>query len=525
MKKISLLLLSLFCAATIFAQQFTVSTSPEFKHNDDDLQSQYFKLGDSYIRYVTEYGGPQFGFTAKLSGVVYDITLYRYNAQMQEQAKLSLGNGEKTFSSFPPVVFIFNEKIEVLYYRYDKDAETATLFVAQVNPVSLVLEDTKELFKLNQKNAGLLFGSKKLENVKLYPAISPDNSKALITCATQKVIMSCIVDKQFNVTRNTIITPKNLDDFYLIAPFLDNNGNKYFSYHYDLGDLNQRGVITEAAAGGPPRFQKYDLGIAETWANDMYFAPAKDKSKLFMYANYYGNYHNEGVLLTTIDTGTFKIAKPNLFTYPADYRKRLLEDKFAIKAKGQVSVSKVFYTLTEFDNGAVAFLGVPSYNETKQSTHTSSNSSIPMITTTITNYTGPIMGIFIQPGAQNAVFTLIPRLLTGAKPGAAVFIKNHNQLICLYGDKEKYLAKDIKESSGYTKDPEDLVLAAAVYNSNGDLLSRNKIAEKAGSDNAYLLSGSYFYNGNSLLIPVGRHRITPMREYDQYERLVVVELK
>src|SRR6185369_10539276 len=127
-----------------------------------------------------------------------------------------------------------------------------------------------------------------------------DSSKILITNCNDKAIFSCVLDNQLNVTRSTVIKNKNMEGFYVADAFIDNNGNKYYTYRFTLDNINKRGIVTESYKGGQPKFQEFKIGTPGYDANDLYFGFAKRNSTISIFGNYYQEQLNEGVFLTTI---------------------------------------------------------------------------------------------------------------------------------------------------------------------------------------------------------------------------------
>lgn len=519
MKKIFSLLF-LLNAVLSHAQQFTATKTPTF---DQKVYADggYFKAGENYVYYEPDYGKPKFVLTFSLSTALYSITLHNYDAGMNELKKISLDDGQKNFGPFPPKAFIYNGKLEVLYYRYMLDAELIKLYLVQIDPASLVVESTKELITMDQKAYGLFKSVRTLEDNKLFVSFSPDSSKMLVVNSNAQAIFSCIIDQQLNIARNTVIKNKAMDNFYVFDACLDNNGNKYFSYRYALDKINIRGIVTESYKNNQPKFQEFKTGDPEYGADNLYFHFSNNRSKLYIYANYYEHALHEGVLLTTIDTATFKIAKPQLFPYPDDFKDRLLKIDFAVKAKKHVSVKQINYDFLELNDGTVAFMGIPTYAETDPVT--------PNFTGTryieTKRYNGPVMGVFIQPD-NKATFSMIPRnVLNSSATFAAIYCVYNNQLICFYCDKEKNLTANLEDKPDYNNKFDNYVLAAAIYDSKGNILSRTKVADAPGGNNYYLISGTQLLNDHSWLLPVGQLKAGLTAFYIQYENFLSLNVK
>src|SRR4029079_9361585 len=134
--------------------------------------------------------------------------------------------------------------------------------------------------------------------------------------------------KELRMTRATSFkTPARY--FALENVFIDNQGNKYFSYEFGekefMGDItdSKRGILMENNSG-KESFQTFNPG--ETYSvKQLRFENSFDNSKVYVHANYYGKNRMEGVVLTTLDPANLKINSPKLISYSGEVRETLSE--------------------------------------------------------------------------------------------------------------------------------------------------------------------------------------------------------
>lgn len=511
LKRFYFLLLLLQSQVLLNAQEFNVSETKDFTIKNDDLGS-FVKVGNNYIRYEIDYGPMQFAYTAKLKKVRYGVNLYRYDENMKEAQKVSLDNDKKGMGPFVPGFFGFAGKLYVLYYQFGDDDVIKT-FLAEVNPDNLTITKTVELFTFDQKNVGIFKIEDAIGSNKIFAIASPYKKKVLIAHCNSASISSCIIDEHLNITNNTFIQSQGKEKFAVASLFLDNNSTKYFAYNYAENKENRRGILTEDNKGAA-KFQEFKTGESEHWANRLQFASSKDNNKVYVYANYYGNYLDEGLLLTTINAATFEINKPTLFAYPEDYKKRINKLGFGADNKGTLSVRRVDYQVKELDNGTLAFAGVPSYT-------VATNYSRGMM---YTEYAGPIMMVFVSPD-NKANFSMIPRRQKGNIQTSSIMLATYNDnLVCIYCDKEKNLSIGLKDDPSMSYDLQNVVLAAAVFDSDGNIIRRKKIADKPDGGNNFFNSANWQVTDRSFLIPIGRQRVNMVKYYIQLEKLATVEI-
>jgi hypothetical protein len=498
LKKIQFLLLLLY-ATLAHAQEFSISNSPLFKEKSN-YYDRYYKFGETYLRYSIETGPAQLAYTGTLRKVRFTINLESYDQDMKSVNKISLDDNKKGLGPFAPTAFILKNKLNVLYYRFVDDADIIKLYLAQIDPVTLTIEKTQEVFSIDQKNLWIIKTIDAITNNSTSVKFSADSSKILVTSFNKDNLYSCILDKELNITENTIIKNKVANDITMANAFVDNAGNKYYSYNYMPDKEFKRGIITESNKGGAAKFQDFKP-IQEYAANDLFFAESKT-GKIYVYANYYGDFLNEGIMLGTINPANFSIDKPQLFPYPDDFKQKMEKANFAEKQKGNLSVRRTDYTFYEFSDQTIGFIGYPAY----------------------ATFAGPITGVFIHTD-RSAVFTMLPRYTYAGKPSVCFSQMYKDQILLLYCDEEKNLKADLEAAPKYTKHEVNEVLATAVMNTNGKITNRQKIADIPGEDDYYFLADAERLNKNTFLIPVGRQRVNMSSYYLEINKLTRAKIQ
>ncbi len=498
MKKL-LLVFVIFNSTGLLAQQIKVNYSAKFEFRKEE--GTEYQIGNFYYRMDLDLTGPQFAIGAKLSKNVHAITLYKYDAAMKEIKAVKLEEGKKNFGPFNSHFVILDNKLLLVYYKYP-DAKTIKLFVSEVNQETLSLDNTKEALSLPVADFGFLKAlSMSSSDNQLYTSVSPDKTKLLLLHSNTSQIGSCIVDKELNITG--VSTAKSPDEKGFLAQFVcvDNAGNKYMSYRYTENRLYRRGIYMQNTAG-KQSFQRFNTGKSEFYANDIKFKCAGDNSKVWLYANFYGEYLNEGVVLATADVSTLTIKISGLYPYPEDYRQRLHKLDFGYRKKGIYSVEKADFTMLELDNGSIALVGEPELEVTGTSSKGGSISRY---------FSGPIMAVVIKEGKP--VFSLVPRKVSrfGGSPVLPVAYKNN--IVCIYNDDKKNIEKSEDENKvSMEVKVENMALAAVVISSDGSVISKKRIADDPDGRNFFFLSDMQKISDTHFVIPVG-HIKTKMTKY------------
>ena len=530
MKKVLLLLLTI-TVANVYSQEFKVGFSNEFEIKDLGLM-QNVKIGDSYFREEVTTGGPKFFLTVKLSKMKYGITLYRYDANMKETQKLELDNGKKEFGPLVSRMIGFDDKLLLFYYRYTPE-ETIKLFVSQIEPSTLAITDTKEIFTYNQQNVGLFKLEDALQN-RLSFALNPDKSKILITSTgVANEVFTCILDKKLNISRKTNSRLPGYDKLVFTSVYLDNDDNKYLSYEYANGNRKTRAALIQNNLG-KEKHCKLELADRNFSANSIVFKNSADHSKVYAYSTYNGMSQSEGICITTVDPMNLNIGKPILYPYPDEILKKSYKFEGSDRARDKYSMKAIDYSLNELQDGTLALTGFASFKTVNEVYKFTGGLDYERSYRTL--YACPIITLFISP-TQTGTFSIIPReqiVVESYSMGATISelsesfgvitIPYKNSIICIYDDKESNLNEPDPDKVKVIKGTHELELASVTINSNGNITSRKIIAENAKGKMIFFTQYAQQMSPSQFVIPIGREKTTFMRFVKEITQWATVDL-
>jgi hypothetical protein len=502
MKKI---LLALFLLTNLLAQaqDINVSLSKPFEIQGGD---DYFKIGNSFYKMEIDQSGLDFAVSSKLNKSTLAITLYKYDNAMNEIRKNELEGGKKTFGPFLSKMVRFDNMLLLFNYKY-YNSDTMRLFVSQIDTETLATINTKEVFSYVQGNTRLRESLKYSSTDNLLISLSPDKSKIIVAHVNTEMISSCIINKNLDISEKTLSKTPDVRDFRGLTAFTDNGGNKYIGYRTGWSETMQRGIFIQTVSGKEV-FTILDPGTPMSAATDISFCNSKDNTHINVYGTYTviinSSGFDEGVFLTTIDTGTLKINNLHLFPYSDDFKKRMYDLDFGYKKKGVYYSTGIEFNLTEQENGAIELLGL---------CHKVDEGAFAYVVC------GPIVSLLIHNGKMSS--TVIPRLQPKSEASSDLVVQNKNNIVCIYTDYEKNLALDMKGNKIEYDGPldkkifEDLVLVSAVIDTNNNVISRKKIGDKPDKG-YYFLSYLMQLTDNSFILPIGKHKTTMSDIYAKF---------
>jgi len=514
MKKILLALLLLSTSA-LRAQTTQVSFSKKFSLKDPGLTDKdggVFRLNDFYYSMEIDYKGMQLAYTAKLDKIKYGINLYKYDLDMKEVKKITLKDRNRDLGPFSPQVTLFGHKILLFYYKVQED-NSIKLLMSVMNPETLDEIASKDLYTISQKNVGLFKISGVLDRNTLLLGSSPDGSKLLVSqSGNTNEIFTAVIDENMALAKSQASIIHDLKDVAFNDCCIDNAGNKYISYSYSPTKTFKRGVLVQNKEG-KEAYLTFNSGSSPFEANTLAFKPSNDNSKMYIYANYYGDFLDEGLLLSTVNATQLSIGSSTLFPYPADIKEKLTGLGYGQKAKGAYTVSKIGYRCNELEDGTLAFAGYPAYTNTTSGLGPNGNVTVS------SSHAGPLIHIFLQSG--NAHFNVLYRTQLDASAGGFISIPYKNKIACLYMDSRKNLSP---EGTLRKKDhPDDLVLAVTQIGGDGTVISTKEAAAQPEHLNFFINYYRQFAN-NHYIIPLGRNRVNMVRYYTELSQWAIVDM-
>lgn len=504
MKKILIPLL-LLASIALNAQTINLELSKEFtfKEKGSSIYTSVLKVGDFFYDVDVDYKGMQFAYTAKLEKVRYGITIHKYTTDMKEAGNYAIGSG-KDYGPFPAKMIVYNQALVVVYYQV-REGNGIQLLMTIIDPVTLKEKVTRELYNVSEKNVGLWSTYEVMNKNNLIITPSPNEDKLLICqSGNTNEMFTCVLNKSFEVEKSTITPLRGkLTDVKLNNSFIDNTGNIYLSYTYVVDKLNYRGIFAQNTAG---KNAFVDYKGDKTWgSNVLFFHQSVKTGQLLLYANYYGDYLDEGLLTTSFNLNDFKFGKANYFAYSDDIKQKMSKAGYGAKNKSLYSVRRIDFICNELEDGTVAFSGTPIFKV--------GDVSYSGKTTTVI-YAGPIVNFFVKN--DNYTVNVIYRDIRELEPAGVIAAAYKNSLVLIYNDGPKNIT--IKDSTDYSseKDASDLVLAAAVMSSNGALVSKKQISGDVIGSNYFYTSFNKQVANNRFIIPIGRERVNLARYYTEF---------
>jgi len=506
MKKILFPML-LLATIALRAQTVNVELSKEFafKEKGSSIYTSAVKVGDFFYDVDIDYKGMQFGYTAKLEKIKYGLTIHKYTSDMKDAGSVDIGSG-KDFGPFPARMVVYNQALALVYYQA-QDGNGIKLLMTVVDPVTLKEKVTKELYTINEKNVGIWsMGDVMSKNTLIIMPSLGDDKMLVCQSGNTDEMFTCVVNKNFEVERNTV-TPINrkFTDMKLNNSFIDNTGNICLSYTYTLGKLNKRGIFVQTAAG---KNAFVDYNDDKTWgSNVLFFHQVAKTGQLLVYANYYGDYLDEGLMTTSFNLGNFTFGKASYFAYPDDMREKMTKAGFGNRNKSTYTVRRIDFICNELEDGTIAFSGTPVFTETNTASFPGRSEAVSI------TYAGPVVNFFVKNDQFNV--NVIYRSLRELAPAYIIAAPYKNSVVLIYNDGPKNI--NIKDATDYegVKNPADLVLAAAVISADGTLVSKKQVSGNITGSNFFFTSFNKQVGDNSYIIPIGRSRVNMMRYYTE----------
>ncbi len=180
--------------------------------------------------------------------------------------------------------------------------------------------------------------------------------------------------------------------------------------------------------------------------------------------------------------------------------------------------------LIELDNGTLAVLGSPQYvSISTREPAPNMNNQTHMVSTT-TAETGPVFAFFPNKNGRTFEYALVPRNLTfsmGQNSGSGAIkvvsapdfsisyagftaAKSGDDIIIIYNDGKKDMAKGENDKIAETTSPKDIVLAEALINKDKKLEYRKEIDNSTGSRYTDYLGNTIPTSTSSIIFPIGK---------------------
>jgi len=520
------LLISFFSIAV--GQRCHITISNDFKIAEKEYHDQIVSNAvyhDNYFYTATNsrISGSKWLFT-KLYDVKYDITISKYDKNMNKIKEYKVGNGEKQFGPLLPQLIFINNKLALAYFTPDENKSSFSFYLALVDEEDLSLKNPQKFCTIQQDNVGLF----KIENIingKLVSfAYSPDKTKALVICATNGgLLQTYVIDNELHILKQSDLHTSTAD-FTVTSAVLTND--------------NIECIVMDSEDGTKVIANSADKRKTETRLNSAgdfkpYFttaAPSKDGKTIYVCSTTTDASSDDkncnGFLVYQLDCATMHLSKSLTYSFTPEQIQTFCESGAGTKHKKQYSMFNFTPDVMELDNGNLVILGCPQQITT--SVHTSfsaadmnDNTGHQVAVTKMD--VGPIMAFYPDKAGKSFEYALIPRHIgvtnsassgSGAlqivqSPGITqaysgfVSVNLGNDVMILYDDDPKNInssdnAKVIKADS------KDLVLAEAMFGADKKLQYRKQVGEDLSGRNTYYLGNLTPTSSNQIIFPIAK---------------------
>lgn len=464
------------------------------------------RRGDYFYCLEADYKGMQ-AYSASLGKIKYGLIVHKYDGNMKELSHGALQSGDKSFGPFSPKMTWFAGKMLIFYYVEAPDGNIQLLY-STVDPESLVVAPGKLLYTIPEKNRGFPKMETAMAENRIKIDLSPDSSKLLISqSGNTGEIFSCVLNPGLAVENQVISkTMSNMEEFVMSEVRIDGAGDRYFTFSYKEGEIKKNGLLVvnserkEAFLSLRASAQGEDAGLLSLQLS-------KENGKAFVFGASSMEHLEEGVAVSQVDAANLSLGVPVVCDFPVDLKDRLKKMEYTQKRASIVVDKDVHYDGRLMDDGTLVLTGAPMI---RQNYSTSSHSGARLLA-----YSGPIINVFIKGGQSRVGVIYRNQELSAAS--LPIGIPYGNKFICIYNDTEKAINSDDTHTNDKAKSEDGLVLAIAVLNSDGTIISKKMLAGRTGGPNFFTADvqvpspGQYF-------IPVGRDKFNLVRYYSELEQ-------
>ena len=519
--KQTLTVLCLIVICICDAQTTSITLSKKFALKSSDvvnLDPDPIRFGDSW--YNLEQGhNAQLAYTATLKNVRLSIAINKYDGDMQLVKSTPFQGKGKEFGPFNPQLIGYRDQLLLFFYKVIED-KSIQLSMSVIDPATLEEKETTELYNIVEKNGWLFKAEDAILNNRLIVSKSPDGARLMVgQSGNTDELFSCEIGADLKpVDKRTTSLRDKGKDFDIQIWEIGNDGNRYFSYGFKDAKIKQKGILLldNTSKASFLTFRQdaavtYDLGPVR-------ICFTKDSVRLF---SEYGLPDNDqsGFMATTLDPQRAVIAKPQFYPLPPDIVGKLEKRDFAGRRHRSLFRDHFYYHAVGLENGTLVLYGCPI--KAVEETYTESSRDLaPLFATQL--YAGPVINAFIHNG--QCKFGVLYRNQVKNWTSSIIVVPYQDKIVCLYTDGKKNLGSKPEDDLEKPVDTDDLILAEAVVDSDGRVLSRKVLGDKVGNL-GYFLSGMQKLADNKYVFPLGRNRFNMTRYYTEFEQWVTAEVQ
>lgn len=525
MKVFFFMLLAFFSMMSSFGQRAQVSFSNDFKIGENEYKDQtvsHSVYHHSNFYTVTNSGvGAGKWLFSKLYDVKFSVTLARYDVNMNKLKEVNLENGAKIFGPLIPKIVFFNNKIFLAYYKAN-NTEAFDVYLASVNENDLSVGEPKKICTIQQENVGIFKLEAVITGGLVYFTTSPDNTKLLVACkGSSNKMQTFILNQQLDIVKQAKFQV-GLQEFTTTSAVLTNDDKICFVISSGEGTR---------IVGINPEGKKSELRFNPAGNLKPYFTRAnisRDGKTIFIFSTTtptdQTNTWCNGMMISTFDLNTFKIAKPSTYEFTPEFIQSIAQMGGGEKRKKEFFMHNFDPNLLELENGSIAIIGSPeAINSNTSSSTPNRNNQSSTVATTIYK-AGPVIVFFPDLKGKTFDQVVIPRKIIFTKmarsgSGSIQLVQSPsvssssaglvssttaNEIVVIYNDNETNLLQEEGKKTVTTKAAGDLALAEAFIGKDKKLAYRKLVSESQKDRSAYYLGNTIPTSTSSIVFPIAK---------------------
>lgn len=440
---------------------------------------------------------------------------------MNKITEIQLENGEKLYGPLEPRLILLNNQLCLVYFQSD-DKTSFNLYLAMVDETTLSLKEPKKICTIQQDNVGIFKLESVINSGLVHITNSPDNSKTLIACNTSpNSVMTFVADNNLNLLKQTTVRT-NSAGFDISSAVLTNDNLECLV----MVSGQETKIICNSADGKKAEMKLNPTGNLAPYHTNA--SLSRDGKNIYIYsaASLSGedDISCKGLLISQLDCSTLKLSKPLSYEFDSEFLERVSQKGGGTKHRKEYSMYDFTPSLMELDNGNLVILGCP--QETSTSTTTSApnmNNQTHLVSTT-TSRVGPVIAFFPNKNGKSFEYVLVPRKSIMSKaassgsgylqmvqsPGISCSFSSFtasrmgDEILIIYNDNEKNLARREDEKLEESDSPNDLVLAEALIDKARKLQYRKQIGKNADGKYTYFLGNTVPTSSSSIVFPIAK---------------------
>lgn len=457
----------------------------------------------------------------KLYDMKYALTISKYDKNMNKMKDFVLENGEKNFGPLIPQLLLLNNKLCLVFFQ-SSNKTSFDLYLAPIDETNTSMGEKKKICTIQQDNVGIF----KLESVInagiVYFTNSANNSKTLVTCnASPNNILTFVIDNDLNILKQTAIHSNNAGFEITSAVLTDDNLECMV-----LSSDQETKVVCNSADG-----KKTEMKLNPSASLVPYNTRANlsnDGKSIYIYSTSAIMDREDkscnGFLLSQLDCGSLRLSKSQAYEFSPEFLETVYQKGAGFRHKKEFFIHNFIPRLIELDNGTLAILGSPQYTSAKTNQSAPNMNNQTHMVSTTTSETGSVFAFFPNKNGRTFEYALVPRNLTfsmgqSSGSGAIKIVSAPNfsisyagytakklgdDIVILYNDGEKNMAKAENDKIAETTSRKDIVMVEALINKDKKLEYRKQIDNSTSARYTYYLGNTIPTSASSIIFPIGK---------------------